>query len=111
VNVTPSNNPQRPGAGHASEAAASGRSEPTTSRSSAGVPARGDGVELSGEARTLLRLRGRLDGLPTAGSEERVERLRAAIEAGTYRVSGERIADAMLRDPGVASVLLAASRG
>jgi negative regulator of flagellin synthesis FlgM len=108
VNITPSN--QRPGPGHAAESAASGRPEPTTART-AGTGTRGDGVELSGEARTLLRLRSRLDGLPTAGSEERVERLRAAIEAGTYRVSGERIADAMLRDPGVASLLLAASRG
>jgi anti-sigma28 factor (negative regulator of flagellin synthesis) len=43
--------------------------------------------------------------------EARIARLREAIESGTYKVSGEAIAKAMLQDPAVKAMLDPGSRG
>jgi flagellar biosynthesis anti-sigma factor FlgM len=104
VNVTPSN-PQRSTPGQSSEATPPARTErvPTPSAGAPGSPA--GSVELSAEARAFLRLRARLDSLPSAGHTDRIARLRAAIESGAYAVSGEEIATAMLRDPAAAGML------
>jgi flagellar biosynthesis anti-sigma factor FlgM len=62
-------------------------------------------VELSPEAQAFLKVRSMLDGLAPASREDRIARIRADIASGRYAVDGERIADAMLRDPGAARML------
>jgi anti-sigma28 factor (negative regulator of flagellin synthesis) len=42
---------------------------------------------------------------PTSCGEPRVAEVRSAVDAGAYRVSGEDIAAAMLRDPAVKATL------
>jgi hypothetical protein len=58
-----------------------------------------------------LRLRPRLEALPPASREERIAELRDRIARGAYELPGERIAEAMLRDPGLAAALGLAPRG
>lgn len=61
--------------------------------------------EPSARARDLLRLRPQLEALPETSREERIARLAGLIARGEYRVDGERIARAMLRDPAIAEML------
>lgn len=55
-----------------------------------------DSVNLSSEAVLLHRIRQRLEETPDVRAE-RVQALKEAIARGEYRVSGQAIADAMLR--------------
>lgn len=55
----------------------------------------GDGVHITGSARQLAAIEQTLKDLPVV-DEARVEQLRSAIEAGTYKVDAARIADKML---------------
>jgi flagellar biosynthesis anti-sigma factor FlgM len=73
--------------------------------SDAGAPLSSDQAVLSARAERLLKVRPQLDALPETSREERIAALRAAIAGGTYAVDGEQIADAMLRDDSVASLL------
>jgi flagellar biosynthesis anti-sigma factor FlgM len=103
MNIKPSN-VNRPTSGQISESGSAARPEqaaaaPTTPDGRAGS------IELSAEAQAFLRLRDRLASASGPDHEERIARLRSAIEAGTYQVSGESIAAAMLRDPAVKAML------
>jgi anti-sigma28 factor (negative regulator of flagellin synthesis) len=63
-------------------------------------------VELSGTAQAFLRLRPQLDGAAgTMEREARITHLRDEIASGGYRVNGEQIAAAMLRDDAIAAML------
>lgn len=59
--------------------------------------AKGDRVELSDRARSLYAAKEALSRLPEI-RQDRVESLKKAIQAGTYRVSGEQLAERMLRE-------------
>jgi negative regulator of flagellin synthesis FlgM len=110
MNIGPSNT-NRPAAGQTPETGSAARPESAAPSAPAGAPTAGGSVELSAEARTYLRLRERLDAVSTPDHEARIARLREAIEGGTYTVSGEAIANAMLRDPAVKAMLDPDSRG
>lgn len=56
-----------------------------------------DSVQLSSEAKLLGAIQQRLAEAPDV-RRERVEALKQAIARGTYHVSGEDIADAMIRE-------------
>lgn len=55
-----------------------------------------DQVQISEHAKELQRIASLLDE-PDAARAEHVERLRQALDAGTYNVSGRNVADAMIR--------------
>jgi len=55
----------------------------------------GDGVHITGPARQLAAIEQTLKDMPVI-DEARVEKLRAAIEAGTYRIDAARVAEKML---------------
>lgn len=59
-----------------------------------------DSVKLSDEAKALAALQKRLAESPEVRTEK-VEALKRAIANGTYRVSAEDIADAILREGGL----------
>jgi flagellar biosynthesis anti-sigma factor FlgM len=63
------------------------------------------GLDLSPEAREFVRTRSRLETVPDVSRGERVGQLRSLVARGAYHVDGERIADAMLQDDGVALAL------
>jgi len=104
VNVSPSN-PQRSNPGQSPEANPPARADRAPAAASGPTPSPAGSVELSAQARAFLTLRPRLDALPQAGQADRVARLRAAIQSGSYSVSGEAIATAMLRDGAAAAAL------
>ncbi len=56
-----------------------------------------DLVQLSEQSQEFTRIRKLADGLPEI-RQDRVDRLRSEIGRGTYRVSGEDIADAVVRE-------------
>ncbi len=55
-----------------------------------------DAVEISGEARIYQQLQQQIASVPDIRAE-RVQTLREKIEAGTYRPSGEEIAEKLIR--------------
>jgi flagellar biosynthesis anti-sigma factor FlgM len=63
-----------------------------------------DELVLSSRAEEFRRVRPQLDGLPESG-QERIVQIRAQLLDGTYRVSGEQIAEAMLRDETIPGLL------
>ena len=61
-------------------------------------------LELSARGERFVSLRAKLDTLD-ASRADRVERLRALVASGQYKVDGQTIADAMLKDPATADAL------
>jgi negative regulator of flagellin synthesis FlgM len=59
-----------------------------------------DQVALSDRAKELKRIKALVDapGVAQAARAARVEGIKAAIEAGTYRVESRAVADALIRD-------------
>lgn len=57
----------------------------------------GDEVEVSSRAKTLNRIAAAVDNVPDIRTEK-VANIKQAIEAGTYDVKGEDVADALIRD-------------
>lgn len=55
----------------------------------------GEGVHITGSAKQLAAIEQTLKGGPVI-DEARVEKLRAAIDAGTYQVDAARVADKLL---------------
>ena len=104
MNVSPSN-PQRSNPGQSPEANPPARADRAPPAAGGTLPSPAGSVELSAQARAFLMLRSRLDTMPQAGHSDRVARLRAAIQSGSYAVSGEVIATAMLRDGAAAAAL------
>jgi flagellar biosynthesis anti-sigma factor FlgM len=104
VNVSPSN-PQRSNPGQSPEANPPARTDRAPAAAGGTTASSAGSVELSAQARAFLRLRPQLEAMPQSGQADRVARLRAAIQSGTYTVSGEAIADAMLRDGAAAAAL------
>lgn len=70
-----------------------------------GGPRPSGAIELSAEAQDFLRVRSRLDAVAPPSREQRIAELAGLVARGAYRVDGEGIADAMLRDEGTASML------
>ena len=64
-----------------------------------------DGLVLTPRAEEFRQLRLRLQDLPDAGRSARVAQLKDLLELGTYAVTGDRIAGAMLQDEPTASLL------
>jgi flagellar biosynthesis anti-sigma factor FlgM len=54
-------------------------------------------VDLSTKAKDIQRIKARLADIPDI-REERVQELKAEIAKGTYRVSGEKIAEKMVEE-------------
>lgn len=59
-------------------------------------PTKGDGVELSREAKQVLALKDKVAQAPEV-RQQRIEELRRQIESGTYRPDARQIADKMLK--------------
>jgi negative regulator of flagellin synthesis FlgM len=57
---------------------------------------RQDRVQISDRAKEIQRIKALAD-LPDTEREERIERISRSIEAGTYTVSGHKVADALIR--------------
>jgi negative regulator of flagellin synthesis FlgM len=68
------------------------RAKPTAERS---ADPRGDALVLSPQAQEILSLKERLAQVPEVRSEK-VAELRAAIDRGTYKVSGREVAEKIL---------------
>ncbi|MGH7232570.1 MAG: flagellar biosynthesis anti-sigma factor FlgM [Nitrospiraceae bacterium] len=56
-----------------------------------------DQVEISQRAKEIQGIKTRVEQSDT-GRSERVEQIRTAIETGTYNMSGQAVADAILRN-------------
>jgi hypothetical protein len=65
----------------------------------------GDGLVLSREADRFRQLRTRLEELPEPSRPERVRALQGLVAAGRYRVEGDRVAGAVLKDEATAAAL------
>ena len=104
MNVSPSN-PQRSNPGQSPEANPPARTDRAPAAAGNAPAGSAGSVELSAQAREFLTLRPRLEGMSSAGQADRIARLRAAIQSGSYSVSGEAIATAMLRDGAAAAAL------
>ncbi|WP_447863336.1 flagellar biosynthesis anti-sigma factor FlgM [Nitrospira calida] len=61
------------------------------------TPARRDQVEISETAKELQRIKKLVDQ-PAPGRAERIEEIRKAIEAGSYEVKGNQVADKIIRN-------------
>lgn len=57
---------------------------------------RQDRVQISDRAKEIQRIKALAD-LPDTQREEQIERVSRSIEAGTYTVSGHKVADALIR--------------
>jgi negative regulator of flagellin synthesis FlgM len=57
---------------------------------------RQDQVQISDRAKEIQRIRALAD-LPDAEREGRVEQISQSVDAGTYTVSGNKLADALIR--------------
>jgi hypothetical protein len=62
-------------------------------------------VEISADAQVFQRLRLQLDASPDPGRSDRIEALRAALQAGAYVATGAQVAGALLGDDTVAGAL------
>ena len=69
------------------------------------TPSPSGSLDLSPGAREFVRIRSRLETAPDVSRGERVAELKSLVARGAYHVDGERIADAMLQDDGVALAL------
>ncbi len=56
----------------------------------------GDRVHISDQAKELQRIK-QLTTEPDTARAEKVERIRQAVESGTYTVEGRKVADAVIR--------------
>jgi negative regulator of flagellin synthesis FlgM len=65
---------------------------------------RQDRVQISGRAKEVQRIKALADQ-PEAEREERIERIIRSVDAGTYRVSGKKVADALIRQTLIDEVL------
>lgn len=74
-----------------------GASQKTADATPARPASRGDSVSLSPKARQLQAAREALAAMPEI-REEKVAAIRAQIEAGTYEIDGEKIADKMMAE-------------
>lgn len=75
--------------------AAQMRVQPVGKPAVPGVPLRPDSVELSRESREVQAAWQAMQAAPDV-RQETVARIKAALEAGTYRVSGRQVAKKML---------------
>lgn len=57
---------------------------------------RQDRVQISQQAKEILRIKALADQ-PDAARAERVERISRSVEAGTYNVDGRKVGDAIIR--------------
>jgi len=57
---------------------------------------RQDRVQISDRAKEIQRIKVLADQ-PDAAREERIDRISRSVDAGTYTVSGKKIADALIR--------------
>lgn len=60
-------------------------------------PARGDRVQISDQAREMQAARQAVAQMPDV-DEEKVARIKARIQQGTYKVDGRQVADQMLAE-------------
>lgn len=65
---------------------------------------RQDRVQISGRVKEIQRIKA-LVHQPEAEREERIERISRSVDAGTYRVSGKKVADALIRQTLIDEVL------
>ena len=63
-----------------------------------------DSVRISNHAREVSRITAEVGKVPDI-REDRVRELKAAIEAGTYKVSGHDVAEKMIREHILGSIL------
>lgn len=63
-----------------------------------------DRVHISEHAKELQRIKGMVDQ-PDAARETRVEEIRRSVDSGTYAVDGTKVADALMRQVLLDSVL------
>lgn len=63
-----------------------------------------DELVLSSRAEEFRRVRPQLDALPES-RQDRIAKIRTLVREGTYRVPGDQIADAMLRDEMIVDLL------
>jgi negative regulator of flagellin synthesis FlgM len=74
-----------------------GASQKTDDAAPVRPASQGDSVSLSLKARRLQAARETLAAMPEI-REEKVAAIRAQIEAGTYKIDGEKIADKMIAE-------------
>jgi negative regulator of flagellin synthesis FlgM len=74
-----------------------GTPQNANSRPEVQAPENADRVQFSDQSLEFIRIRQLADAAPEL-RQDRIQRLRQEIERGTYNVSGEDIADAIVRD-------------
>ncbi len=82
--------------------------EPAISRNkpaeAGGIPASGDQITLSRGAEEMSRLTSAVNALPDVRTEK-VETIRNAVQSGTYSVRAEMVADKLLKEVIVDSIV------
>ncbi len=63
-----------------------------------------DSVRISSRAKEVASIKARVDAVPDVRTD-RVEELRAGIEAGTYNIRGEMVAEKMIRETLIDTIL------
>jgi len=71
-------------------------SRPDSNATSGTPPQRGDSVQLSSNALQIQNLSEKLSNSPNTVDAEKVARLKAAIDNGSYSVDSRQVADKML---------------
>jgi len=74
----------------------------STGQPAAGAPQ--DQVEVSGQAKEIGRLQAAVSKVPDVRTD-RVENVKNAVNSGTYNVKGEAVADKMLKEAVIDSVI------
>ncbi|QSP94034.1 flagellar biosynthesis anti-sigma factor FlgM [Marinobacter salinisoli] len=87
----------------ADKSTGSAKAQPTVNEQARnqGAAASGDSVSLSNQAKNLKQIEQSLADLPEV-DDNRVEKIRSALENGTYKVDAEKLAQKMLEmDKGI----------
>ncbi|MDY6842358.1 MAG: flagellar biosynthesis anti-sigma factor FlgM [Pseudomonadota bacterium] len=81
----------------ADKSAGTQNSQPATNEQAKSQPqdARGENVSLSSQARSLKQLEQKLGDYPEM-DDGRIDRIRSALENGTYKIDAEKLAQKML---------------
>jgi len=68
------------------------------------TPQTSDSVRISSDAKEALRMMGEVQKVPDV-REEKVRELQALISSGTYSVSGEQVAESMIKETMLGTIL------
>ena len=75
-----------------------------TKHANKAAPWTSDSVRVSSDAREAVRMMGEVQRVPDARAEK-IRELQALVSSGTYRVSGEQVAESMIKETMLGTIL------